>query len=601
MFSGENKKSEGVNKMKVKMKQTLGIVLSVALVFSSAACSFQKEDPKEQKKFDEFLEEQFIDSVEEDSLSLHFYVKNPEDFGIKEPEADVGSYSYDELKKSVEECKEVQKELKTFKYKALSKEQQITYDTLVAFLETQTKYEGYEYYQNPFSYSSGIPTNLVTNFTEFRIESEEDIKLYLALLDDVDDLMEDLIAFAKEQSKEGLFMPDFAVDATVEQMKKSVIDAKENALVLVFNSKVDKVEGLSEEQKEEYKKAGEQKMNEVVIPAYKKLADELEGLKGTGKNEEGICKFEKGKEFYEILAKDKTSSNMSVKEMIEMTEDAMEESLKEMQTLIVSNQDLISVYMDNFESVSLPVNQPKEMLDYLNEHSEEYFPEVSDTNYSVEALHKSLETDNVLAYFLEPPVDDNSDNIIKYNETASKKGKVNFYQTIAHEGYPGHLYQSIYTDDKKTPYIRKLINFLGCSEGWAMYAESYATLLAGMDEDVAELINLNTKLNYAISARVDLGVNYEGWDLKKLEEYMTNLGLDSSMAKELFESVVEEPASILPYSLGYLQIEELKEEAQDQLGKKFDEKEFNKVLLDTGNTRFDIVEKQVEAYIKETK
>ena len=134
-----------------------------------------------------------------------------------------------------------------------------------------------------------------------------------------------------------------------------------------------------------------------------------------------------------------------------------------------------------------------------------------------------------------------------------------------------------------------------------MYAESYATLLAGMDEDVAELINLNTKLNYAISARVDLGVNYEGWDLKKLEEYMTNLGLDSSMAKELFESVVEEPASILPYSLGYLQIEELKEEAQDQLGKKFDEKEFNKVLLDTGNTRFDIVEKQVEAYIKETK
>ena len=134
-----------------------------------------------------------------------------------------------------------------------------------------------------------------------------------------------------------------------------------------------------------------------------------------------------------------------------------------------------------------------------------------------------------------------------------------------------------------------------------MYAESYATLQAGMDEDVAELINLNTKLNYAISARVDLGVNYEGWDLKKLEEYMTNLGLDSSMAKELFESVVEEPASILPYSLGYLQIEELKEEAQDQLGKKFDEKEFNKVLLDTGNTRFDIVEKQVEAYIKETK
>jgi len=203
---------------------------------------------------------------------------------------------------------------------------------------------------------------------------------------------------------------------------------------------------------------------------------------------------------------------------------------------------------------------------------------------------------------MSPAIDDQDNNLIRVNG----KHTDGMWTTLAHEGYPGHMLQNAYYMSTDPEPIRTVLSFLGYKEGWAMYAcydaISYYTF-DGVDnsEDVARLYQINDELNYLVCGRIDIGINYEGWSVQDAKDYLNGKGLNGDAAEELYTTMVGDPAVYQSYSTGYYEMQSIRNYAEKELGSKFDLKEFNTVILETGPCQFNILKEQVDKYISTKK
>jgi len=114
----------------------------------------------------------------------------------------------------------------------------------------------------------------------------------------------------------------------------------------------------------------------------------------------------------------------------------------------------------------------------------------------------------------------------------------------------------------------------------------------------AELLRLNKAWTLNLYAVMDMGVHYYGWSLYDLYEFLASCGInDMEAAKEIFSSIIEEPANYLRYYAGYLEFEALKDRAVSALGGNFDPAEYHHALLSLGPAPFYLLEKEIDVYI----
>ena len=241
------------------------------------------------------------------------------------------------------------------------------------------------------------------------------------------------------------------------------------------------------------------------------------------------------------------------------------------------------------------LDDPYAVLNQLKEGIAEDFPASGELPFKVNYVPASMEEYMNPAYYILPPVDYLENNAIYINNKHSSDD-IEQFVTLAHEGFPGHLYQTTYFYGKEPSPIRKLFGFSGYTEGWGTYAEIYAYRLAGLDEKMLRLNELNKTYTLALYCLTDIGINYEGWTFEDTQEF---LGVDEETCREVYEMMVEEPALYLAYYGGYLEFVELRDKAEETLGDKFDLKEFHTFLLDIGPAQFEIIEERMEEWMKE--
>jgi uncharacterized protein (DUF885 family) len=199
--------------------------------------------------------------------------------------------------------------------------------------------------------------------------------------------------------------------------------------------------------------------------------------------------------------------------------------------------------------------------------------------------------------YLVPAMDNYKNNNIYINGD-DKATLSTIYTTVAHEGYPGHLYQCVYFRNKKPAPIRNILNFLGYDEGWATYVEYLSYDYSGIDKNLADLMAINSRMSLCIYSRADIAIHYEGWSKNTAVSYIKSLFQDEQIAESIYDTLLEEPAVYLPYAIGYLEINNLKEKAESKLGDDFNVKDFHKFLLDIGPSQFDIIEDRMDIWIK---
>lgn len=555
---------------------------------------------EEQKAFADWCNEQFADSLKQSgTVNIHYMLKNPKEYGIEEKEEDIsfGELSLDSMKKDAKENNKTYKELTAFSYDALTEEQKLTYDILKYYLELSIEEKGFELYNQLLSPDLGIPANVPVELAEYPMHSKEDVSTYLILLSKLPEYFEQLLEYEKQVAKEGLFISDETLEESLKQMKDFIKNPDANFLITTFAGRLEEIEGLSKKERKTLEQENEQAVKEYVIPAYQQLINKLYTLRGNGTNEGGLCGFAKGKEYYSLLAKYYTCSDMSVKEIEEMLDSRLDSLMERMTSLMIKKPSLLY----DFDSITCSMTEPEEILEYLKKAMEKYFPECPEVTYTVKYVDESLAESLSPAFYMVPQIDNYVKNTIYINNKSSNYNPDGLFSILAHEGFPGHLYQTTYYNSTDPEPIRQVLNFGGYSEGWATYVElsSYELYDFGEDSDViADMNQINTELSLALSSMADIGVNYHGWDKEELEIFLQEYGMNSDETVEsLYRLVVEDPGNYLQYYVSYLEFWKLRCKMKSQLKEEFSCKEFHKLILDCGPSPFPVLEQQVEKYI----
>jgi len=546
-----------------------------------------------QNEFDKFLNNLFVNRVCADSLSLNYSLANPESFGIEVTKASLGEYSIASMNKELFVLENCYNRLLSFDFDKLSQEQQLTYRILKGYLEDNMDLSANLYYNECLGPTTGIQAQLPILLAEYNFYSKADIEQYINLLPCVYDYFLDIVEFEKEKSALGLFMNDKVAKRIIDQCKAFIENPNDNFLIKYFNDKIMAFKGLSESEVLYYKAANKAAVLNYVIPAYKMLARELTALLGTGTNSAGLYYYPQGRDYYASLIRIKTGSGRDMEDIIKLLDNAINNGILKITALSLTDPSLLNKYL-SFKS--FPLTDPEEIIKDLKKSIAKDFPEAVNVNCNIKYVPKSLSEYLSPAMYLVPPIDNYTENNIYINGNDAKTlSKI--YTTVAHEGYPGHLYQCTYFRSKNPSPIRNIMNFPGYDEGWATYVEMYSYHLAGIDERLAQFLEANNIVILCMYARADIGIHYEGWTKARTVNYVSNFIENDEIAEVIYDTLLEEPGVYLPYAVGYLEIMELRKKAENALGDKFAAKDFHTFLLDIGPAQFDIIEEYMDFWL----
>lgn len=571
-------------------------VLCILLLCGLGLMLWKSQSASDSEKFEAYIDQLFKEDITANTINLHYTLAYPENYGITDYEVTLGSYSTEEIGEAYQELEEMKKELLKFNSSKLTDDQRLTYDILLDYVETELSVKDLTYYDEWLGAITGYQAQLPVILAEYTFRTEKDIQDYLELISQIDEMFEAIMVFEEEKSEAGLFMADYIADDIIAQCEEFIADPEDNYMIEIFNDKIEDFQGLTDEEKEAYIDENYEIITTQVVEGYQTLINGLSELKGSGTNELGLCYYEDGKEYYEYLVRTKTGSDASIKKLQKKVESFMSDRLTRVQMAIMEDPQIYYDFLD----YEYEMTDPEEIIEDLMVKIEKDFPEPPKVNYTIKYVHPSMQEHMSPAFYLTTPIDDLQNNLIYINEKYTNED-TNIYSTLAHEGYPGHLYQNAYTNSSEIVPIRNLLSYSGYSEGWATYVEfEYSYDYSGMSEGVADVASINTAVSLGLYAYADMGIHYDGWDRDDLAEYLLSYGIeDDEVTDEVFDALVEEPANYLSYFIGYLEFIDLKEEAQKELGDDFDIKEFHKFLLETGPAPFYIIEDYMEEWMAE--
>ena len=573
------------------------LLLSSSLLFSG--CSSIRASSDTNTAFRQFTLELFRQDVAANTIGLHYTLKDPSAYDIAQTPVTYGSFSTNTtgMMASLENSLSA---LSHYHYEDLTDENKLTYDILKSYLQTAQKGAPYLLYEEPLGEITGIQAQLPVLLAEYPFHDIKDVDTYLSLLSCTPDYINSLIFFEKEKADSGLFIPDSTVDAVVDQCS-SFVDMKDsNYLLTTFEERLSKIPGLSSTVKRDYQKKNQEMIANAVVPAYESLIDALLELRGSGKNEKGVCYLPNGKEYYSYVVERDTGSPRSVSEIKKLIHDQISSDLLSIQTLLSKDPELASRPVsaeappdksDIFLQNQIDRNQPEQILTLLEQKSSAAFPAPPDVTAQVKYVPNAMEPYLSPAFYMIPAIDDQSENVIYINQSRNVD-TLKLFTTLAHEGYPGHLYQTTYFAEKNTEPLRSIFNFSGYVEGWATYAEMCSYYLSPLPKDQAALFQKNGSLTLGLYAAADIGIHYDGWSVPDTVRFFSDYGIkDTDAIQEIYNLILSDPGNYLKYYVGYLEFMELKKKAMKIDGDEFSQKNFHRAVLDVGPAPFDIVSK----------
>lgn len=573
------------------------ILLSGTILFGCGQASTQTS--LKQKKFDRFLNSCFREYAAENTVTLHFKLSNPSAYGIKAPVSPTyGDLSSDALKKNCSRSKELLQKLYTFPTSNLTKKQKLTWQIFQDYLNESIMNEKYILYSSPLG-TNGLQSEIPVTLSEYRLDNEKDIKDYLSLVNQVPELFTQILDFEQERRNAGLISPSFVISDTIDQIDQFLNASEENnPLIQSFEDRLTEVESLSKDQKASYIANNRLLVTDKVLPAYKSLKTSLQAYTNDSKNtssKERLCEYKNGQDYYKFLLMSNVGTDFSPEDCITILESQLKNTVKDISSLTTKNKDLYTEYL----SATPALSAPKEIMNTLKNDSLIDFPEIKNISCQLKNVPDALSGTSACAFYLVPPIDSTKDNIIYINKSRVDSNEL--FSTLAHEGYPGHLYQTNYFLTTNPSPLRTFLHCAGYDEGWGTYAQLYSynfIEFKNVDEQTTkqlrQLYRDNDLLSLSLSSLCDLYVNYKNYDENALANYLQTYGIDKDSAQNLYRYVIENPTTYLSYSIGCYELDQLKQTMSDSLGKAFKISDFHEAVLNVGSCNFSILRQEIE-------
>ena len=593
-------------------RQLLFVLASLLAFLGLAAFLFTYQ--QDDKRFTSLTARLFEEDMKANTLSLHYTLANPADFGITDYKAVLPCYTAQGALGSQAELENTLASLRRLNPAKLSSQDACLWRLLTRSLENALALDGFPYYSEPLSPGSGAQAQLPILLAEYTFRTRQDVEDYLALLDQTDEYFASLLLYEQEKAAAGLSMPAAFLKEVREQCDSIVtleaLEAGTHFLQITFQERLESLSGsslITAQEAAAYLAQNERLLKTVLLPAYMGLGDGLLLLEDESILPAGLAALPEGKAYYEQLLISQTGSYRPVEEILQMLTEQFSQEYEEVRKILDQHPEALEHY--GALETAFPYTSASQMLLDLRERMQADFPAIpgGPTDVAVKAVSDSLESYCAPAFYLTAPLDDTVSNTIYINRQKTPDG-LDLYTTLAHEGYPGHLYQTVYHNRSalaagERP-ARELLWYGGYPEGWALYVEflsfGYAAQLLQEDgQDMAALCAQleahNRSLQLCLYSLIDIMIHHEGASYSQIAKMLESFGItDTAAARSVYNYIVQEPCNYLKYYLGYLEILSLKEEAGKLWGEEYTEYRFHSFFLDCGPCDFTTVGELLE-------
>lgn len=573
------------------------LLLVLTLFAGLTAGYFSAHGITENGKFEAFSRKVFQNEVSGSTLTLHYTLAHPEKQGIPRKKASLGTVPTD-MKNTYQICSQYEEKLKSFRYSRLSTENQLTLDSMLLYYHTEKSLGDNYLLQEPLGPSLGIQAQLPVLLAEYAFYEAQDITDYLNLLTTIRPYFQSILKFEKKKSEAGFFMSDTTLDRVLAQCSAFIQNPDNNYMLDIFQKKLSDYGKLSVSEQNALILTHKSLMKTEVIPAYQELMTGLEALRGTGKNNRGLTYFKGGKAYYLYLLQSQTGSYVPVKQMEKRLSRQLSSEIGIAGTMLRKNPELLATLN---QGITFKEMKPVQMLNALQQKIQADFPALADVTFELRTVHDSMKDYLSPAFYLTPPMDTGTPNVIYINPAANYQG-LELFTTLAHEGFPGHLYQTVTFQRQNPSGIRNLLCTSGFAEGWATYVEPFAYQYAAdyiqdpFATELARISWLNRSINLCMYSLLDIEIHYNGWTQAEAASFLKAFGIeDSTVVSEIYQYILETPGNYLKYYWGYLSILDLRTSEQNRLGQDFDLKKFHSQVLKIGGVQYPVLEKYIDA------
>ncbi len=576
-------------------KRSALLVLSLLIALFVTLFILNRTNRGENLRFEAYTHQLFCEEVSNNTITMHYTLKNPAAYGITDTPINIGNISTNSklIGASAENALAA---LHQFQRQKLTDTNQLTYDVLEDTFSSSLAQAPYILYEEPLAPLTGTQAQLPLILSEYQFYETEDIDIYLELLSQTPTYFRALLDFEIEKSKQGLFMSTDSVDQIIEECETFISLDDNNYLYTTFQERISDMK-LSKTQRTNYIEANDSCIQNYVFPSYLLLKEGLENLRDTGTNPYGLCYFPRGKAYYELLVASETGSYRSIAELKSLTSSQILQDLTDMQKVLVDIPEEISPESDLFSSqgTNFDDSNPLSLLTDLQSKIKKQFPAPPSVEIQVKYVSKSMEDYLSPAFYMIPAIDNSNENVI-YINSGQIHDDLSLFTTLAHEGYPGHLYQTTYFENSNPDPIRSIMDCGGYTEGWATYCEMLSYYYAPIPKQNAILFQKNASIMLGLYALADIGIHYEGWTLTDTANFFAEYGLsDPDTIKQIYSLIVGDPGNYLKYYIGYVEFLELKKVAIEKWGDDFTQIRFHQKVLEAGSVPFGILRKWVLA------
>ncbi len=586
---------------------------------------------RDEKRFSQISSHLFTEEMAGNTLNMHYSLAYPENFGIYNYQPVLPCYSAQSTLASQAATENILSSLEKLDAQKLPPAQRNAYILLKRSLENSLQLSSYSYYEEPLSPSSGMQSQLPILLAEYTFRDKQDVEDYLSLLDQTDEYFASLLVFEQEKAAAGLLMPASSLEKVKDQCDTIVtseeLEAGTHFLQTTFTERLQSLLDagvLTEKEASAYQSQNNRLLKTVLLPAYQSLADGLFVLEDDTIPLEGLAAKPQGAEYYSLLLTSQTGSYRDISQVKELLLTQFSEEYEAIREIISKHPEIAQQLSENSEA--FPYENADSMLADLQTRMSGDFPPLpgnpslpgsagsqpaassSEVAVAIKAVSPSLEDYCAPAFYLTAPIDDTDSNVIYINQRNSPAG-LELYTTLAHEGYPGHLYQTVYSNrfllQSKENKVRQLLWYGGYLEGWALYVEflsfdyaSQACEEQGLSQEavLAQLEKHSRSLQLCLYSLLDIMIHYENASYSQVADVLSNFGIsDPSSIRAVYTYIAEEPCNYPKYYLGYLEILELKAEAGRLWGDSYTDYAFHTFYLECGPSDFTSLRERLES------
>ncbi len=513
-------------------------------------------------------------------------------------------------------------QLRAYPLSRQNESQRLSTHVLDWFIAREVEGERFQFHNYPVNQLFGVQNQFPTFMANtHRLLSARDCDYYLQRLGALPVKFDQTLEGLRLREGKGIIPPRFVVEEVLKEMRSFVAQpAAANILATSFKTRAAKINGLSEQQRADFQSRVERAITAQVYPAYQKLIDYFQALLPKTTTDDGVWKLPDGAAYYAYLLRLNTTTTMSPDEVHELGLREVARIEGEMRVLLDANgfagqpvgQAMISLgkdprflYPNDDAGRKAALAEYQRLIDDATRRCAQLFLTTPRAVCEVRRVPAFKEATAPGAYYEGASLDGTRPGVFYANlRNMNEVAKWSMPTLAYHEGVPGHHWQiSIAQELKGLPQFRKVIPFTAYAEGWALYAEWLAKEAGWYANDpFGDLGRLQAELFRAVRLVVDTGIHEKRWTREQAIAYMRDkTGMSEGEVTSEIERYIVEPGQACAYKVGMLKIQELRARAQQQLGEKFDQREFHDVLLKNGALPLEILEEQVNAYLKKKK